>query len=125
MRGDRDFKKRPLMAKIASDYCKKVFVTDDNPRSEKPEKIRDEILANIKNKNCFEIGNRTVAIKTAIKNADPNEVILVAGKGHEIEQIYKNRIIKISDKKIINNLKIKKPQIKIKILSKIKKFLKK
>ena len=96
------------MAKIASDYCKKVFVTDDNPRSEKPEKIRDEILANIKNKNCFEIGNRTVAIKTAIKNADPNEVILVAGKGHEIEQIYKNRIIKISDKKIINNLKIKK-----------------
>ena len=64
--GDRDFKKRPLVAKIASDYCKNIFVTDDNPRSEKPEKIRDEILANIKNKNCFDIGNRTVAIKTAI-----------------------------------------------------------
>ena len=75
------------------------------PRNEKPEKIEMKFLKNIKNKNCFNIGNRTVAIKTAIKNADPNEIILVAGKGHEIEQIYKNKIIKISDKKIINNLK--------------------
>ena len=56
-------RKRPLIAKIASDYCKNIFVTDDNPRSEKPEKIRGEILANIKNKNCFDIGSRTVAIK--------------------------------------------------------------
>ncbi len=106
--GDRDFKKRPLMAKIASDNCKRIYVTDDNPRNEKPEKIRNEILEKISNKNCFNIGNRTTAIKTAIKNADPNEIILVAGKGHETEQIYKKKSFKISDKKIIKNLKIKK-----------------
>ena len=79
-----------------------------NPRNEKPEKIRNEILEKISNKNCFNIGNRAKAIKTAIQNADPNEIILVAGKGHETEQIYKNKTFKISDKKIINNSKIKK-----------------
>ena len=46
------------------------------------------------------------AIKTAIMNADPDEIILVAGKGHESEQIYKNKIIQISDKKIIKNIKL-------------------
>ena len=47
------------------------------------------------------------AIQTAILNAEPNEIVLVAGKGHEVQQIYKNKIIKISDKKIIKRLKIK------------------
>ena len=46
--GDRDFKKRPLMAKIANEHCKNIYVTDDNPRNEKPEKIRREIIKNIK-----------------------------------------------------------------------------
>ena len=109
--GDRDFKKRPLMAKIASSNCKKIFVTDDNPRNEKPEKIRDEIIRNIKNKNCFNIGDRSKAIKIAIDNAEPNEIILVAGKGHETEQIYKTKIISSSDRKIIKNLKFKKNKI--------------
>ena len=108
--GDRDFKKRSLMAKIASDNCSKIYVTDDNPRNEKPEDIRNEIFKNIKNKNCYNIGSRFKAIKTAILNAVPNEVILVAGKGHEVKQVYKQKVINISDKKIIKrlNLKIKK-----------------
>ena len=80
--GDRDFKKRPLMAKIASSNCNKVYITDDNPRNESPAKIRNEIIKNIKNKNCYNIGNRAIAIKTAILNSEPNEIILVAGKGH-------------------------------------------
>ena len=105
--GERDFKKRPLMAKIASLYCKKIYVTDDNPRNEKPEKIRKEITKSIRNKTTYDIGNRMRAIKTAIVNADPDEIILVAGKGHESEQIYKNKIIQISDKKIIKNIKLK------------------
>ena len=109
--GDRDFKKRPLMAKIASDNCNKIYVTDDNPRNESPEKIRKQIANKIKNKNCYNIGNRKAAIKTSILNADSNEIILVAGKGHEDEQIYKNKIIKTSDKKIIKNLKIKLKKI--------------
>ena len=105
--GDRDFKKRPIMAKIASKNCDKIYITDDNPRNEKPEKIRKEIIKNIKNKNCFNIGDRSEAIKTSILNAQPNEIILVAGKGHEIDQIYKNKTIFISDKQIVKKLKIK------------------
>ncbi len=112
--GDRDIKKRSLMAKIASSNCAKIYVTDDNPRSESPTKIRNEIIKHIKNKNNFNIGDRTTAIKKAIQNAEPNEVVLVAGKGHETEQIYKNKIIKISDSNIIKKLKLK-----------IKKFTKK
>jgi len=105
--GERDFKKRPIMAKIAKLNCKKIYVTDDNPRNENPKKIRNEITRNLINANYFDISNRALAIKTAIKNAEPNEVILVAGKGHESEQIYKNQIIKISDKKIIKKLKVR------------------
>ena len=105
--GERDFKKRPIMAKIASDLCKKIYVTDDNPRNERPEKIRREIVKKIKSLNCFNIGKRSDAIRTAILNADPNEVILIAGKGHETEQIYKNKVISISDKQIVKKLKLK------------------
>ncbi len=108
--GDRDFKKRPLMARIANKHCKNVYVTDDNPRNEKPEKIRREIIRNIDN-NCFNIANRAKAIKMAIKNAETNELILVAGKGHEDQQIYKNKIIHISDKEIIRNLKLNRKKL--------------
>ena len=105
--GDRDLKKRPIMAKIASKNCDKIYITDDNPRNEKPENIRKEIIKSIKNKNCFNIGDRSEAIKTSILNAKPNEIILVAGKGHEIDQKYKNKTIFISDKQIVKKLKIK------------------
>ena len=111
--GDRDFKKRPKMAKIANKHCKKIYVTDDNPRNERPEKIRGEIVKHIKKSNCFNIGNRTKAIKSAILNAEPNEVIIIAGKGHESEQIYKNKTYLISDKEIVRKLKIKKKRITI------------
>ena len=108
--GDRDFKKRPMMAKIVNSYCKKIYITDDNPRNENPHRIRQTILKYIKDRDCFNIGNRSKAIHSAIINAEPNDVILIAGKGHESEQIYKNRVIKISDKQIIKriNSKIKK-----------------
>ena len=95
------------MAKIANDYCKKIYVTDDNPRNERPEKIRNELLKYIKKNKVFNIGNRKLAIKAAIQNALIGEIILVAGKGHEEQQIYKNKILYISDKEIIKKLKIK------------------
>ena len=104
--GERDRKKRPMMAKIANNYCKKVYVTDDNPRNESPKKIRKELLKYISSEKCFNIANRSSAIKKSIKNAEPQEVILVAGKGHEEVQIYKKKIYNISDRKIIKNLKI-------------------
>ena len=95
------------MAKIADRHCKKIYVTDDNPRNESPAKIRNEILKNLDNHNSFDIGNRELAIKTAISNSDPNEIVLIAGKGHEQKQIYKNKIIKISDKQIVKKIKIR------------------
>ncbi len=112
--GDRDVKKRSIMARIADLNCRKVYVTDDNPRNEKPEKIRKEILKNIKKSKSFNIGNRYQAIKTAIENTEPNEVILVAGKGHEEEQIYKNKIILASDKNIVKAIKLKKKKASLK-----------
>ena len=106
--GDRDQKKRSLMAKIADDNCKKIYITDDNPRNENPKKIRKELLKYISKNQAVDIGNRALAIKKAIQNASPKEIILIAGKGHEEQQIYKNKIFNISDKKIIKNIKIKK-----------------
>ncbi len=109
--GERDFKKRPLMAKIAKSFCKKIYVTDDNPRKENPKKIRKEIINHLKGSNYFNIGNRSKAIKEAISKAEPNETILIAGKGHENYQDYGNKIISISDRKIIKKLKINKEVI--------------
>ena len=111
--GERDKKKRPLMAKIANKNCQKIYITDDNPRKEKPEKIRAELLKHILKNKTFNIGKRELAIKKAIQNAQQDEIILVAGKGHEEKQIYKNKILNISDKKII-----KKINLKDKIISK-------
>jgi len=109
--GERDFKKRPLMAKIAKSFCKKIYVTDDNPRKENPKKIRKEIIRYLKGSDYFNIGNRSKAIKEAILNAEPNETILIAGKGHENYQDYGNKIISISDRKIIRKLRINKSAI--------------
>ena len=105
--GERDQKKRSLMAKIANNYCKKIYITDDNPRNENPKKIRNDLLKHVAKEKAFDIGNRKLAVQKAIQNAHPNEIILIAGKGHEEEQIYKNKILKISDKKIIKSIHIK------------------
>ena len=109
--GERDFKKRRLMAKIAKSFCKKIYVTDDNPRKENPKKIRKEIIQHLTGTNYHDIGNRTKAIKKAILNAEPNEIILIAGKGHENYQDYGNKIISISDTKIIKKFKLNKKKI--------------
>ena len=105
--GERDKKKRPLMAKIANANCKKIYITDDNPRNENPRKIRRQLLKYISKNRAFEVNNRQLAIKKAIQNAEPHELILVAGKGHEEYQIYKNKILNISDKKTIKKINIK------------------
>jgi UDP-N-acetylmuramoyl-L-alanyl-D-glutamate--2,6-diaminopimelate ligase len=82
--GDRDKKKRPMMGKIASQIADKVIVTSDNPRSEAPESIIDEILAGINGRQKPEVEvNRRKAIQLALKKASAGDTILVAGKGHE------------------------------------------
>ena len=76
------------MAKIAKRYCKKIYITDDNPRRENPSKIRREITKNLIGSNYFNIAKRSSAIKKAIASAEPNENLLIAGKGHENYQDY-------------------------------------
>ena len=105
--GERDKKKRLLMGKIANKYCRKIFVTDDNPRNENPKKIRKSIINGCRNK-AVDVGDRKKAISLAIENLSPNEVLLVAGKGHEQIQDYGNKTINFSDKKIIKKIIIKK-----------------
>ena len=112
----KEIKKRPLMARIANENCKKIYITDDNPRNENPKKIRDVLSKFIAKNKTYNIGSRELAINKAIQNANPNEIILIAGKGHEEQQIYKNKIFNISDKKIVKKIKIKN-------ISKIKKKL--
>ena len=106
--GERDVKKRPLMAKIAGSFCNKIYVTDDNPRNENPKKIRKEIKKHLFKRNFIEIGNRKKAIQMAIQKSEPLEIILIAGKGHEGYQDYGKKILNISDKKIVQEIKIKK-----------------
>ncbi len=93
--GDRDAGKRPLMGAIASGNADSVIVTDDNPRSEKPEAIRAAILAEAK--GACEIGDRSEAIRTAIAGLQSGDALLIAGKGHETGQIVGDKILPFSD----------------------------
>ena len=101
--GERDKKKRSLMGVIAKKYCRKVFITDDNPRNENPKKIRNSIIRTCK-KIAVDIGDRKQAIKKAILELEPNEILLVAGKGHETTQDYGHKIINFSDKEMIKKI---------------------
>ena len=92
--GERDKSKRKKMGKIVNSLCNKIFVTDDNPRREKPKLIRKAIIKHIKKEKVIEIGNRIFAIHLAIKKSNPNEIILIAGKGHEDIQDYGKKNIK-------------------------------
>lgn len=81
--GDRDRTKRSIMGEIAASMSKRVYVTSDNPRTEDPFFIIDEILKGIKTNNYRVIENREEAIRSAILESEDDAVILVAGKGHE------------------------------------------
>jgi UDP-N-acetylmuramoyl-L-alanyl-D-glutamate--2,6-diaminopimelate ligase len=93
--GDRDAGKRPLMGAIASENADHVIVTDDNPRSEKPEAIRAAILDAAK--DAREIGDRAQAIRAAIEELQPGDALLIAGKGHETGQIIGDETLPFSD----------------------------
>ncbi|OXB06159.1 UDP-N-acetylmuramoyl-L-alanyl-D-glutamate--2,6-diaminopimelate ligase [Flavobacterium pectinovorum] len=87
--GNRDKTKRPIMAKIAADLSDKAILTSDNPRNEDPEVILDEMEKGVEPQNykkMLRITDRKQAIKTACQLAQPNDIILIAGKGHETYQ---------------------------------------
>jgi len=93
--GDRDQGKRPLMGAIAAAQADRVIVTDDNPRSEDPAAIRAAILAAAP--GAVEIGDRREAIRRAIAEMKPGDVLLIAGKGHESGQIVGDRVLPFTD----------------------------
>ena len=85
--GDRDSKKRPIMGKIASDLADFVVVTSDNPRFEEPEKIIQQILKDISpSRRIMQIEDRKLAIISTLEEASNDDIILIAGKGHETYQ---------------------------------------
>jgi UDP-N-acetylmuramoyl-L-alanyl-D-glutamate--2,6-diaminopimelate ligase len=93
--GDRDRGKRPLMGAAAAAKADRVIVTDDNPRSEDPTAIRAAIMAAAP--GATEIGDRRAAIRLAIAELRPGDILLIAGKGHETGQIIGDRIMPFSD----------------------------
>ena len=93
--GDRDRGKRPLMGAVAASLADHVIVTDDNPRSEDPAFIRSEVMAGAP--EATEIGGRREAIAAAIAGAGADDIVLLAGKGHEQGQIVGDRILPFDD----------------------------
>ena len=110
--GNRDKKKRVMMGKIANQYCDRIFLTDDNPRDENPKKIRTSIKKNINKSKIYEISNRANAIKQGILSLKTGDILIIAGKGHEKIQEYKNVKKLFSDKEeILKNIIIKNKKL--------------
>jgi UDP-N-acetylmuramoyl-L-alanyl-D-glutamate--2,6-diaminopimelate ligase len=119
--GDRDRTKRPRMAKVAEKFADLIIVTSDNPRTENPQRIIDEIVAGFENPDTKKITiepDRKTAIGIAIEKAQDKDIILIAGKGHENYQILADKTIHFSDqevateflqKKMVSLSKIRRP----------------
>lgn len=103
--GDRDKGKRPLMGGIAEQYADRVVVTDDNPRSEEPRAIVADILSGLLDAGRAQaIHGRTEAVTHTIMQATPDDVVLIAGKGHEDYQLVGNRRLDYSDRLTVARL---------------------
>ncbi len=102
--GDRDRSKRPLMGEIAGRMSDYTIITSDNPRSEKPELIALDVevgLQRVKCKNYEIVLDRTAAVKKAVELCSPDDILLIAGKGHENYQIIENEKIPYNDKEVV------------------------
>ena len=103
--GDRHRGKRPRMGAIACRYADRIFLTNDNPRSEQPEAIIDDILAGMENRNAVTVQtDRAQAIAAAIACAGHGDIVLVAGKGHETYQETGGRRYPFSDRQLVRSL---------------------
>jgi UDP-N-acetylmuramoyl-L-alanyl-D-glutamate--2,6-diaminopimelate ligase len=105
--GDRDKEKRPKMAAVACELSDKVIFTSDNPRSEHPEDILNDMMAGVGGhhfKKTSKISDRYEAIKAALMHAQKGDIVLVAGKGHETYQEIKGVRYDFDDKKVILEL---------------------
>jgi len=93
--GNRDPGKRPQMGAIAARMADRVFVTDDNPRNEPPAAIRGQVMAGCP--EASEIGDRAAAIAAAVAALGPADLLVIAGKGHETGQIFKDKTVPFDD----------------------------
>jgi UDP-N-acetylmuramoyl-L-alanyl-D-glutamate--2,6-diaminopimelate ligase len=103
--GDRDRGKRPMMGAVAADLADRIVLTDDNPRSEDPARIVDDIRGGVGDHPLVSvIHDRRAAIATAVERARPGDVVLVAGKGHESEQLVGHERRDFSDRAVVAEL---------------------
>lgn len=102
--GDRDKTKRPRMAAVAERYSRHVVITSDNPRTEDPLTICDEIVGGFKRNDFSVEPDRRLAIQKAIELAKPDEIVLIAGKGHETYQIFRQKTIEFDDRKVAEEI---------------------
>ncbi|MCX5812759.1 MAG: UDP-N-acetylmuramoyl-L-alanyl-D-glutamate--2,6-diaminopimelate ligase [Proteobacteria bacterium] len=102
--GDRDREKRPVMGNIASHLADYTIITSDNPRSENPMKIIEDIKKGFDGNACRIVENRKDAIFEGIKAARQDDVLLIAGKGHEDYQIIGDRVFHFSDREVVEEL---------------------
>ncbi|MDP1889658.1 MAG: UDP-N-acetylmuramyl-tripeptide synthetase [Gemmatimonadaceae bacterium] len=113
--GNRDKAKRPKMGRVASEIADTIIITSDNPRNEEPLSIIDDIIKGMNpahnkimygmNKNKYKIiPDRKEAIFQALKSARKNDIVLIAGKGHETHQIFKDKTIHFDDRETARNL---------------------
>jgi len=103
--GGRDKGKRPLMGQISESFSDKVILTSDNPRCESPNEIILDILAGFQNKDLAEVEpDRDSAIQTAVNSAHVNDIVLIAGKGHETYQDINGVKIPFSDRQLVRNI---------------------
>jgi UDP-N-acetylmuramoyl-L-alanyl-D-glutamate--2,6-diaminopimelate ligase len=97
--GDRDKGKRPMMAETAEQFADKIIISDDNPRSEDPAEIVKDMLVGLKNPQAAYVEHdRYQAVKFALEQAGNNDIILLAGKGHEDYQVLKDKTVHYSDR---------------------------
>jgi UDP-N-acetylmuramoyl-L-alanyl-D-glutamate--2,6-diaminopimelate ligase len=99
--GNRDKTKRPKMGEVASTLADFAIVTSDNPRNEEPEEIIKDIVRGIKRKNYQIIPERKAAIFAALEMARAKDIVLIAGKGHENYQVFKDRTIHFDDRETV------------------------
>jgi len=104
--GDRDRTKRPLMGEVSGNIADFTIITSDNPRTEDPESIVRDIEEGIKRTSgeYIMIVDRRTAIRTALENARIGDVIVLAGKGHETYQIFKDKTIKFDEREVVAEL---------------------
>lgn len=101
--GNRDTGKRPIMGQIAHDLADVVYITDDNPRFEEAEDIRNDIIPGCP--GAYNIADRAKAIRMAIANLMPGDILVLAGKGHETGQYIKGEVIPFSDhEEVLKNI---------------------